>query len=127
MQTGVLWQMYFDRWKPDYLINMAAETHVDRSIDDAQCFMQSNIIGVYVLLELFRQRARQKPGFRAIHVSTDEVYGSLGIEDYFSETTPYAPYAVSKISVDHLVRAWVKIYGVPVIVTNCSNNYGPCQ
>ncbi len=120
----------FARWKPDYLINMAAETHVDRSIDDAESFMQSNIIGVYVLLELFRQRAKENPEFRAVHVSTDEVYGSLGAEGYFSETTPYAPnspYAASKASADHLVRAWVKTYGTPVMVTNCSNNYGPYQ
>lgn len=120
----------FARWEPDYLVNMAAETHVDRSIDDAESFMQSNIIGVYVLLELFRQRARQNSGFRAVHISTDEVYGSLDTKGYFSETTPYAPnspYAASKASADHLVRAWVKTYGVSVMVTNCSNNYGPYQ
>ncbi len=120
----------FERCMPDYLINLAAETHVDRSIDDAESFMQSNIIGVYVLLELFRQRVRENPGFKAVHVSTDEVYGSLGTEGCFSETTPYAPnspYAASKASADHLVRAWVKTYGTPVMVTNCSNNYGPRQ
>ncbi|MCW8964693.1 MAG: GDP-mannose 4,6-dehydratase, partial [Gammaproteobacteria bacterium] len=91
--------------QPDYLINMAAETHVDRSIDDAGPFMQSNIIGVYVLLELARQQAKSNPEFRAVHVSTDEVYGSLGADGLFSETTAYAPnspYAASKASADHL-------------------------
>jgi len=120
----------FAESQPDYLINMAAETHVDRSIDDAGPFMQSNIIGVYVLLELARQQAKANPGFRAVHVSTDEVYGSLGADGLFSETTSYAPnspYAASKASADHLVRAWFKTYGVPVMITNCSNNYGPNQ
>lgn len=122
-------QIFIDT-QPDYLINMAAETHVDRSIDDAGAFMQSNIIGVYVLLELARQRASDNSDFRMVHVSTDEVYGSLGSDGLFSETTPYAPnspYAASKASADHLVRAWFKTYGTPVMVTNCSNNYGPYQ
>lgn len=120
----------FSENNPDFLVNMAAETHVDRSIDDAGPFMQSNIIGVYVLLELARQQVRQRAGFRMLHVSTDEVYGSLGDDGLFSETTPYAPnspYAASKASADHLVRAWFKTYDVPVMVTNCSNNYGPYQ
>jgi dTDP-glucose 4,6-dehydratase len=120
----------FNDSKPDYLINMAAETHVDRSIDDAGPFMQSNIIGVYVLLELARQRFLDKPDFRMVHVSTDEVYGSLGADGLFSETTSYAPnspYAASKASADHLVRAWFRTHGVPAMITNCSNNYGPYQ
>jgi len=120
----------FEQHQPNYLINMAAETHVDRSIDDAGPFMQSNIIGVYVLLEQARRQAKVDPDFRAVHVSTDEVYGSLGADGLFSETTPYAPnspYAASKASADHLVRAWFKTYGTPVMVTNCSNNYGPYQ
>ena len=115
---------------PDFLVNMAAETHVDRSIDDAAPFMQSNIIGVYVLLELVRNHSKTKPGFRAVHVSTDEVYGSLGDDGLFTETTAYAPnspYAASKAAADHLVRAWFKTYEAPVMVTNCSNNYGPYQ
>ena len=120
----------FAQAQPDYLINMAAETHVDRSIDDAGPFMQSNIMGVYVLLELARKQANINPDFRAVHVSTDEVYGSLGADGLFNETTPYAPnspYAASKASADHLVRAWFKTYNTPVMVTNCSNNYGPYQ
>lgn len=120
----------FASTQPDYLINMAAETHVDRSIDDAEPFIQSNIVGVYVLLELIRARHKDHPDFRAVHVSTDEVYGSLGESGLFSETTAYAPnspYAASKASADHLVRAWVKTYGTPVMITNCSNNYGPYQ
>ena len=120
----------FNESDPDYLINMAAETHVDRSIDDALPFMQSNIMGVYVLLELARKQAEVNPDFRAVHVSTDEVYGSLGSDGLFSEETPYAPnspYAASKASADHLVRAWYKTYGTPVMITNCSNNYGPYQ
>lgn len=120
----------FEQSQPSYLVNMAAETHVDRSIDDAMPFMQSNIIGVYVLLELMRKQASINPDFRAVHVSTDEVYGSLGADGLFSETTAYAPnspYAASKASADHLVRAWFKTYGTPVMITNCSNNYGPYQ
>lgn len=120
----------FSRYQPDYLVNMAAETHVDRSIDDADPFMQSNIIGVYVLLEMARVHSMKHSDFRMVHVSTDEVYGSLGADGLFSEQTPYAPnspYAASKASADHLVRAWVKTYGIPVMVTNCSNNYGPYQ
>lgn len=123
-------QRLFNEIQPDLLINMAAETHVDRSIDDAEPFMYSNILGVYVLLELARQRVRQQPDFRMVHVSTDEVYGSLGGDGLFNETTPYAPnspYAASKAAADHLVRAWFETYRVPVMVTNCSNNYGPYQ
>jgi len=123
-------QVIFEDQQPDLLVNMAAETHVDRSIDGPEPFIQSNIVGVYVLLELIRERHKDNPGFRAVHVSTDEVYGSLGESGLFSETTPYAPnspYAASKASADHLVRAWVKTYGAPVMITNCSNNYGPYQ
>lgn len=123
-------QRVFDESQPDYLVNMAAETHVDRSIDDAEPFIQSNIVGVYALLELARAQHKINAGFRMVHVSTDEVYGSLGDSGLFSETTAYAPnspYAASKASADHLVRAWVKTYGVPAMITNCSNNYGPYQ
>ena len=123
-------QQVFDSHQPDYLINMAAETHVDRSIDDAEPFMQSNIMGVHILLELARAQHSNNADFRMLHVSTDEVYGSLGEDGLFSETTPYAPnspYAASKAAADHLVRAWVKTYATPVVITNCSNNYGPYQ
>lgn len=120
----------FEEYRPAYLVNMAAETHVDRSIDNASPFIQSNISGVYVLLELIRKHVDTCPDFRAVHVSTDEVYGSLGDDGLFSETTAYAPnspYAASKASADHLARAWFRTYGIPVMITNCSNNYGPYQ
>jgi dTDP-glucose 4,6-dehydratase len=118
--------------QPDGVIHLAAETHVDRSIDKADDFIQSNIVGTFVLLECARRtwaEGRNK-NFRFLHVSTDEVYGSLGSEGRFSETTPYAPnspYAASKASADHLARAWHKTYGLPVLISNCSNNYGPFQ
>lgn len=123
-------QRIFDRLQPDYLVNMAAETHVDRSIDDAEPFIQSNIVGVHVILELARAQYKINADFRVVHISTDEVYGSLGDSGLFSETTAYAPnspYAASKASADHFVRAWVSTYGTPVMITNCSNNYGPYQ
>ena len=118
--------------RPDAVVNFAAETHVDRSIDDPGAFIHANLLGTYELLEAARQalRERPSPAFRLLHVSTDEVYGTLGPSGAFSETTPYAPnspYAASKAGADHLVRAWHETYGIPAIVTNCSNNYGPCQ
>ena len=118
--------------RPDAVVNFAAETHVDRSIDDPGAFVHANLVGTYELLEAARQalRERPSPAFRLLHVSTDEVYGTLGPSGAFSETTPYAPnspYAASKAGADHLVRAWHETYGIPAIVTNCSNNYGPCQ
>jgi dTDP-glucose 4,6-dehydratase len=121
--------------RPDAVLNFAAESHVDRSIDDASAFIQTNIVGVFELLEAARRHvatlpAAERAGFRFLQVSTDEVYGSLGATGSFSETTPYAPnspYAASKASADHLARAYHETYGLPVLITNCSNNYGPYQ
>lgn len=122
--------------QPDRIMHLAAESHVDRSIDGPASFVETNIVGTYTLLEAARQywlgldKDRQT-AFRFHHISTDEVYGDLeGPEDLFTETTPYAPsspYSASKASSDHLVRAWLRTYGLPTLVTNCSNNYGPCH
>ncbi|MBT8765807.1 dTDP-glucose 4,6-dehydratase [Metapseudomonas boanensis] len=122
------------RFQPDAVMHLAAESHVDRSIDGPAAFIQTNIVGTYSLLESVRtywqglEEAR-KAAFRFHHISTDEVYGDLhGVDDLFTETTPYAPsspYSASKAASDHLVRAWHRTYGLPVLVTNCSNNYGP--
>lgn len=121
------------QFSPAAVLNLAAESHVDRSIDGPGEFIQTNIVGTYTLLqEALRYWRGLEPSrqasFRLLHVSTDEVYGSLGDEGLFTETTPYAPnspYSASKASSDHLVRAWRETYGLPTIVTNCSNNYGP--
>jgi dTDP-glucose 4,6-dehydratase len=120
--------------RPRALVNFAAETHVDRSIDDAAAFIRTNVGGTFELLEAARHYVAEGgaggAAFRFLHVSTDEVYGSLGPTGAFSETTPYAPnspYAASKAAADHLVRAYHETYGLPVLVTNCSNNYGPYQ
>jgi dTDP-glucose 4,6-dehydratase len=121
--------------RPDAVLNLAAETHVDRSIDSPRPFVDTNILGTFVLLETARQYLAGLPtdtsgGFRFLHVSTDEVYGTLGESGQFSEDTPYAPnspYAASKASADHLVRAYFHTYRLPVLLTNCSNNYGPRQ
>ena len=124
----------FTMFKPDVVMHLAAESHVDRSIDGPTAFIQTNIVGTYTLLEAARQywqglEESKKTHFRFHHISTDEVYGDLeGTTDLFTETTSYAPsspYSASKASSDHLVRAWQRTYGLPVIVTNCSNNYGP--
>ena len=124
----------FAEFRPDAVMHLAAESHVDRSIDGPADFIQTNIVGTYSLLEATRRYwsglpAEAKEAFRFHHVSTDEVYGDLdGTLDLFTETTPYAPsspYSASKASSDHLVRAWQRTYGLPVLVTNCSNNYGP--
>jgi dTDP-glucose 4,6-dehydratase len=125
----------FAEHAPRAVLNLAAETHVDRSIDSPQPFIDTNIGGTFVLLECARKYlttlasdAREK--FRFLHVSTDEVYGTLGADGLFSEETPYAPnspYAASKASADHLARAYFHTYGLPVLITNCSNNYGPFQ
>ena len=126
----------FSKYQPDAVMHLAAESHVDRSISGPAEFIQTNILGTYNLLEVSRnywsgldQEAR--PRFRFLHVSTDEVYGDLGPDDHpFTEDTPYAPsspYSASKASSDHLARAWHRTYGLPVLITNCSNNYGPCQ
>ncbi len=124
----------FAQHKPDAVMHLAAESHVDRSIDGPSAFMRTNIIGTYTLLESARQYwsglgTELKSAFRFHHISTDEVYGDLhGTDNLFTETTPYAPsspYSASKASSDHLVRAWHRTYGLPTLVTNCSNNYGP--
>ena len=122
----------FERCRPAALVNLAAETHVDRSIDGPSPFVDTNIVGTFVLLEAALAYTRRSPGtsFRFLHVSTDEVYGSLGVEGLFTEETAYAPnspYAASKASADHLVRAYHHTYGLQSIITNCSNNYGPFQ
>ena len=124
----------FVEHQPDAVMHLAAESHVDRSIDGPAAFIETNIVGTYTLLEAARQywnglSAVRKSAFRFHHISTDEVYGDLdSTDDLFTETTPYAPsspYSASKASSDHLVRAWLRTYGLPTIVTNCSNNYGP--
>ncbi|MEE9455418.1 MAG: dTDP-glucose 4,6-dehydratase [Paracoccaceae bacterium] len=121
----------FDQHKPDAVMHLAAESHVDRSIDGPAAFIETNVNGTYQLLEAARAywQADGKPeGFRFHHISTDEVYGTLGATGMFTEDTPYAPtspYSASKASSDHLVRAWYETYGLPVVITNCSNNYGP--
>ncbi|OAQ14268.1 dTDP-glucose 4,6-dehydratase [Bibersteinia trehalosi Y31] len=124
----------FTQYQPDAVMHLAAESHVDRSIDGPAAFIETNIVGTYTLLEAARNYwnglpNEKKSAFRFHHISTDEVYGDLeGTDDLFTETTPYAPsspYSASKASSDHLVRAWLRTYGLPTIVTNCSNNYGP--
>lgn len=124
----------FDKHRPDKVMHLAAESHVDRSIDAPTEFIQTNIVGSYVMLECARHYWSSLPrdkkcGFRFHHISTDEVYGDLvGGSDLFTEKTPYAPsspYSASKASSDHLVRSWHRTYGLPVVITNCSNNYGP--
>ena len=124
----------FEHHQPDAVMHLAAESHVDRSIDGPAAFIETNIVGTYTLLEAARAywntlNDERKVAFRFHHISTDEVYGDLeGTDDLFTETTPYAPsspYSASKASSDHLVRAWLRTYGLPTIVTNCSNNYGP--
>ena len=124
----------FEKFQPDAVMHLAAESHVDRSIDGPAEFIQTNIVGTYQLLEVARQYWMTlsedcKDNFRFHHISTDEVYGDLpSTTDLFTEQTPYAPsspYSASKASSDHLVRAWHRTYGLPVVITNCSNNYGP--
>lgn len=123
----------FEKYQPDAVINLAAESHVDRSIDGPNEFIQTNIVGTFTILqEAFRHwrslSDEKRKRFRFLHISTDEVFGSLGDEGLFTETTAYAPnspYSASKASSDHLVRAWHQTYGLPTLVTNCSNNYGP--
>jgi len=125
----------FSTHRPRAVLNFAAETHVDRSIDGPGAFIQTNVAGTFTLLEASRAHAASLPPvererFRFLHVSTDEVYGTLGPSGLFSEETPYAPnspYAASKAAADHLVRAWHETYRLPTLLTNCSNNYGPYQ
>jgi len=124
----------FAKYQPDAVMHLAAESHVDRSIAGPAAFIETNIVGTYILLEATRSYFKEldenrKKTFRFHHISTDEVYGDLeGPDDLFTEATPYAPsspYSASKASSDHLVRAWKRTYGLPTIITNCSNNYGP--
>ncbi|MDD2685278.1 MAG: dTDP-glucose 4,6-dehydratase [Gallionella sp.] len=123
----------FREHQPDAIMHLAAESHVDRSISGPADFIQTNIVGTYTLLEAARAHwntldAERKANFRFHHISTDEVYGSLGNEGFFTENTAYepnSPYSASKAASDHLVRAWHHTYGMPVVTTNCSNNYGP--
>ncbi len=120
-------------WKPDAIMHLAAESHVDRSIDGPAAFVQTNVVGTFNLLQAANAYRKSLPpaqqeAFRFLHISTDEVYGSLGPEGYFYEDTPYAPrspYSASKAASDHFVQAWWHTYGLPVLMTNCSNNYGP--
>lgn len=125
----------FSKHKPNAIMHLAAESHVDRSIDGPEIFIQTNIVGTYNMLQSARKHwlelsPEAKEKFRFHHISTDEVYGSLGDDGEFTEETPYAPnspYSASKAASDHLVRAWHETFGLPVIMTNCSNNYGPYQ
>ena len=132
-------QSLMDQYQPDIMMHLAAESHVDRSIDGPGDFIQTNIVGTYTLLEAARRywhhlnehNPAKAAGFRFHHISTDEVFGDLeGTDDLFTETTAYAPsspYSASKAGSDHLVRAWRRTFGLPTLITNCSNNYGPCQ
>jgi dTDP-glucose 4,6-dehydratase len=125
----------FEQHQPDAIMHLAAESHVDRSIDGPAAFIQTNIVGTYNLLDVAKKywddlKGEKKAGFRFHHVSTDEVYGDLEETGYFTEETSYqpsSPYSASKASSDHLVRAWFRTYGFPIVVTNCSNNYGGFQ
>lgn len=121
----------FDAHQPDAVMHLAAESHVDRSIDGPAAFLETNIMGTYALLETARDYAQGRDGFRFHHVSTDEVFGSLELDDpAFAPTTRYdprSPYSASKAASDHIVRAWWHTYGLPVVMSNCSNNYGPYQ
>lgn len=125
----------FAEHKPDVVFHLAAESHVDRSITNAGAFIETNVVGTFQVLEAARQfwsaqTGADKARFRFVHVSTDEVYGSLGEDGLFSEDTPYdprSPYSASKAGADHLASAWGHTYGLPVLISNCSNNYGPHQ
>ncbi len=129
---GAAMDSIFARFQPTHVMHLAAESHVDRSIDGPEDFIQTNIIGTYALLETARKyynSGNNNRNFKFHHISTDEVYGDLkNGGDFFTENTPYAPsspYSASKASSDHLVRAWQRTYGIPAVITNCSNNYGP--
>ena len=121
----------FQKHQPDAVMHLAAESHVDRSIDGPQAFIETNVMGTYNMLQAARhywEGCGKPKAFRFHHISTDEVFGSLGATGQFTEETPYdprSPYSASKASSDHLVRAWAETYGLPVVLTNCSNNYGP--
>ncbi|RME18389.1 MAG: dTDP-glucose 4,6-dehydratase, partial [Alphaproteobacteria bacterium] len=133
IRDGAALDRIFARHEPDAVLHLAAESHVDRSIDGPADFIETNVTGTFNMLEAARAfwaaRGRTE-GFRFLHVSTDEIFGSLGETGKFTETTPYdprSPYSASKAGSDHLVRAWGETYGLPVLITNCSNNYGPYQ
>ncbi len=119
----------FEKHQPDAIMHLAAESHVDRSIDGPSEFIQTNLVGTFTLLDVSRNYAKNKPDFRFHHISTDEVYGDLPLDNsLFTEETPYnpsSPYSASKAGSDHLVRAWHRTFGLNTMVTNCSNNYGP--
>jgi len=124
----------FSKYQPNAVVHLAAESHVDRSITGSNIFIQTNIVGTFTLIEIARDyletNKTRVDEFRFLHVSTDEVYGSLGDNGLFSETTPYdpsSPYSATKAASDHLAKAWYRTYGLPVVVSNCSNNYGPYQ
>jgi len=131
----VLLEFVMGKFEPDAIIHLAAESHVDRSIDKPSTFIKTNVAGTATLLEVATAYGKKLTGekqerFRFLHISTDEVYGSLGTTGLFTETTPYdprSPYSASKAASDHLVMAWYHTYGLPVLITNCSNNYGPFQ
>ena len=133
IRDGAAMAQAIGSFRPDRIMHLAAESHVDRSITGAADFIQTNIVGTFALLEAARGYwngldATAKAAFRFLHVSTDEVYGSLGADGLFTETTPYdpsSPYSASKAASDHLAKAWERTYGLPVVVSNCSNNYGP--
>jgi dTDP-glucose 4,6-dehydratase len=124
----------FEKYRPNAIVHLAAESHVDRSITGADVFLQTNVMGTFTLLETMRsymdETRESNSDLRFLHVSTDEVYGSLGPSGHFTETTPYdpsSPYSASKAASDHIAKSWHRTYGLPVIVSNCSNNYGPYQ
>ncbi|KPQ06622.1 MAG: dTDP-glucose 4,6-dehydratase RfbB [Rhodobacteraceae bacterium HLUCCA12] len=131
IRDGAALERVFAQHRPDAVMHLAAESHVDRSIDGPGAFIDTNITGTYILLEAALrhwQASGRREGFRFHHISTDEVFGSLGPKGQFTEETPYdprSPYSASKAASDHLVRAWHHTYGLPVVLTNCSNNYGP--
>ncbi len=135
IRDGALVRSLFKEHRPDYVVNFAAESHVDRSIDSPGDFILTNVVGTFEMLEAAKGywlslEGKAKEDFRFLHVSTDEVYGSLGATGLFTETTPYAPnspYSASKAGADHLARAYNRTFGLPVLTTNCSNNYGPYQ
>ncbi len=135
INDGLLFEKTISDFQPDKVINFAAESHVDRSIDNPENFLETNILGTFKILnaslKYFNKSDKKKQDlFRFLHISTDEVYGSLGLTGSFKESTSYdpsSPYSASKASSDHLVQAWFKTYGLPIMITNCSNNYGPYQ
>jgi dTDP-glucose 4,6-dehydratase len=131
---AVAMKSIFAKYQPNAVVHLAAESHVDRSISGSDVFVQTNVVGTFTLLEAARgyldERKTRTHDFRFLHVSTDEVYGSLGNSGLFKETTPYdpsSPYSATKAASDHIAKAWQRTYGLPVIVSNCSNNYGPYQ